>query len=61
MSSRLDPSVPIESVTFAQILDLDHHGPDTHVGITPEYPWGRLFGGQVLAQALRAAMYVVHT
>lgn len=59
MSSRLDPSVPIESVTFAQILDLDHHGPDTYVGIAPKYPWGRLFGGQVLAQALRAALHTV--
>ncbi|NNF55196.1 MAG: acyl-CoA thioesterase II [Acidimicrobiales bacterium] len=59
MNSRLDPSVPIESVTFAEILDLDHHGPDTYVGIAPKYPWGRLFGGQVLAQALRAALATV--
>ncbi len=49
----------VGDVTFAQILDLEHHGPDTYVGIAPRYPWGRLFGGQVIAQALRAALFTV--
>lgn len=49
----------VAEVTFAQILDLEHHGPDTYVGIAPRYPWGRLFGGQVIAQALRAALLTV--
>ncbi len=59
MPTPLGPNVPIDSVSFAQLMDLDHHGPDTFVGIAPQYPWGRLFGGQVLAQALRAALHTV--
>lgn len=39
---------------------LEPHGPDTYVGIVARYPWGaRLFGGQVVAQALRAAIHTV--
>lgn len=34
---------------------LEPHGPDTFVGIGPRYPWGGLYGGQIVAQALRAA------
>jgi acyl-CoA thioesterase II len=34
---------------------LEPHGPDTFVGIGPQYPWGGLYGGQIVAQALRAA------
>lgn len=37
------------------ILDLAAHGPDTYVGAGPQYPWGGLYGGQIVAQALRAA------
>lgn len=37
------------------ILALEPHGVDTHVGSGPRYPWGGLYGGQILAQALRAA------
>ncbi|MGB3411707.1 MAG: acyl-CoA thioesterase domain-containing protein [Microthrixaceae bacterium] len=37
------------------ILDLANHGPDTFVGIGPHYPWGGLYGGQIVAQALAAA------
>src|SRR5690606_17752699 len=37
------------------ILDLETHGVDTHVGSGPRYPWGGLYGGQIIAQALRAA------
>jgi acyl-CoA thioesterase II len=49
----------IGEVTIGQLLDLEPHGPDTYVGIAPQYPWKRLFGGQVVAQALRAAMHTV--
>jgi acyl-CoA thioesterase-2 len=48
-------------------MRLEPHGPDVFVGISPDYPWGRLYGGQVVAQALRAAMltvdekYLVHS
>ncbi len=37
------------------ILDLSAHGPDTYVGTGPRYPWGGLYGGHIVAQALRAA------
>ena len=41
------------------ILDLAPHGPDTFVGTGPQYPWGGLYGGQIVAQALRAAANTV--
>jgi acyl-CoA thioesterase-2 len=45
---------------FLDLLRLEPHGPDTYVAITAKYPWGnRLFGGQVVAQALRAAAETV--
>jgi acyl-CoA thioesterase-2 len=37
------------------VFDLEAHGPDTFVGTGPRYPWGGLYGGQIVAQALRAA------
>jgi acyl-CoA thioesterase II len=37
------------------MMDLEAHGPDTYVGVGPSYPWGGLYGGQIVAQALRAA------
>ncbi len=37
------------------LFELVPHGPDTFVGVGPKYPWGGLFGGQIVAQALRAA------
>lgn len=40
-------------------MNLEHHGADTYIGLAPRYPWGRLFGGQVVAQALRAAQMTV--
>ena len=44
-----------EYATFAEMMALEPHGPDTFVGIGPRYPWGGLYGGQIVAQALRAA------
>ncbi len=41
------------------ILDLADHGPDTFVGAGPQYPWGGLYGGQIVAQALAAAASTV--
>ena len=40
-------------------MDLASHGPDTYVGSGPVYPWGGLYGGQIVAQALRAAARTV--
>ena len=34
---------------------LQPHGADVFVGTGPRYPWGGLYGGQIVAQALRAA------
>ncbi len=50
----------IHDIEFSELLHLEPHGPDTYVGIAARYPWGgRLFGGQVVAQALRAAALTV--
>lgn len=37
------------------MFELSSHGADVHVGVGPQYPWGGLYGGQIVAQALRAA------
>lgn len=37
------------------MMTLQSHGPDTYVGVGPRYPWGGLYGGQIVAQGLRAA------
>jgi len=42
-------------MNLTEILHLSHHGPDTFVGSGPQYPWGGLYGGQIVAQALQAA------
>jgi acyl-CoA thioesterase-2 len=41
------------------VFDLVPHGADTYVGTGPRYPWGGLYGGQIVAQALRAASATV--
>lgn len=45
---------------LATVFDLTPHGTDSWVGPPVTYPWGtRLYGGQVVAQALRAALHTV--
>ena len=44
---------------LGSILDLADHGSDVYVGVGPQYPWGGLYGGQIVAQALRAAASTV--
>jgi len=46
-------------VDFATMLRLEEHGPDVYVGVGPDYPWGGLYGGQIVAQALRAGAATV--
>lgn len=46
-------------MTFFDMMRLEAHGPDTFVGTGPRYPWGGLYGGQIVAQALRAAALTV--
>lgn len=58
----MTPVPDIVDVDFRDLLALEPHGPDTFVGIAARYPWGvRLFGGQVVSQALRAAAATVDT
>jgi acyl-CoA thioesterase II len=47
------------AVGFRQFFDLAEHGADTFVGAGPQYPWGGLYGGHIVAQALRAAALTV--
>jgi acyl-CoA thioesterase-2 len=41
------------------MMTLEPHGADTFVGTGPSYPWGGLYGGQIVAQALRAAALTI--
>ncbi len=45
--------------TFREMLHLEPHGPDVFVGESWRYPWGRVYGGQVVAQGLAAAVETV--
>src|SRR4051812_19456331 len=49
----------LRAMDFSTMMNLESHGPDTYVGIGPKYPWGGLYGGQIVAQALRAALLTV--
>lgn len=51
--------MPFDVTDFETLMSLESHGPDVFVGIGPSYPWGRVYGGQVVAQALRAAWETV--
>ncbi len=51
------PRVPAD---VSRVFELEPHGPDVWVGESPAYPWGRIFGGLVVAQALLAATRTVH-
>jgi acyl-CoA thioesterase-2 len=41
------------------MMTLDARGPDSFLGRGPRYPWGGLFGGQIVAQSLAAAAATV--
>lgn len=47
------------AVNLHQLFDLVAHGGDVYVGEGLEYPWGGLYGGHIVAQALRAAAFTV--
>jgi acyl-CoA thioesterase-2 len=53
--------MPFDVTEFKTLMTLESHGPDVFVGVGPSYPWGRVYGGQVVAQALRAAYATVDT
>jgi acyl-CoA thioesterase II len=44
---------------FGTLMGLEPHGPDTYLAVGPDYPWGRVYGGQVVAQGLRSAAATV--
>jgi acyl-CoA thioesterase-2 len=46
-------------VDFASMMTLEEHDRDVFVGVGPRYPWGGLYGGQIVAQGLRAAAATV--
>lgn len=43
------------------LVALESHGPDTFVGMGHSYPWGGLYGGHIVAQALAAAARTVES
>lgn len=44
---------------LSRVFELEPHGPDTYVGESPPYEWGRIYGGLVVAQALWAGVQTV--
>jgi acyl-CoA thioesterase-2 len=48
-----------KALDLSNIFELEPHGPDTFVGESPPYEWGRIYGGLVVAQALWAATHTV--
>lgn len=57
--SAIVRAMAFDVTEFKKLMALESHGPDVFVGIGPAYPWGRVYGGQVVAQALRAALATV--
>ena len=47
------------AVDLHQLFDLVPRGRDVYFGQGLEYPWGGLYGGHIVAQALRAAAFTV--
>ena len=56
---RVEGRATIPAVDFATMMQLEPHGPDVLVATGPSYPWGGLYGGQIVAQGLRAAATTV--
>lgn len=54
----IDDQTPAD---VSRIFELEPHGPDVWIGESPQYPWGRIYGGLVIAQALWAATQTVVT
>lgn len=49
------------SSDLTSLLAMEPHGPDVFVGVSTPTPWGRVYGGQVVAQGLWAAAATVPT
>ncbi len=48
-----------DPLDIRRVFELEPHGPDTYIGESPPYTWGRIYGGLVIAQALWAATQTV--
>ena len=48
-----------DPLDLTRVFELEPHSPDTYLGESPPYPWGRIYGGLVIAQALWAATQTV--
>ena len=44
---------------FLTLMNLQKCATDSYLGSSPEYPWGSVYGGQIVAQALKAALLTV--
>lgn len=51
-----DPQLPR---SFRELITLERVATDFFIGQSTDYPWGRVYGGQVVAQALAAAYATV--
>lgn len=55
----MDDGDQTPEMDLAEILRISRHGNDVWVGSGPTYPWGSLYGGQIVAQGLLAGGYSV--
>jgi len=53
--------MPQPPLDLSRVFALETHGPDTWLGESPPYSWGRIYGGLVIAQALWSAMQTVRS
>lgn len=54
------PKPDLIPVDLTHVFDLEPHGADIWLGESPDYQWGRIYGGLVIAQSLWAAMQTVN-
>jgi acyl-CoA thioesterase-2 len=52
-------SVPEQAISFVSLMELQDHGDDRYSTRGARYPWAWSYGGEVMAQALRAAAATV--
>jgi acyl-CoA thioesterase-2 len=55
----METIMPLTSADLVALLDLEPAGADRFVGRSPDMGWARVYGGQVVAQALVAAVRTV--
>jgi len=60
-AALLETSMTVTAADLVALLDIEPVGTDQFVGRSPRNGWARVFGGQVIAQALVAASRTVET